>query len=60
MEVYENDAFSILVLLTKERYSSFFKKGFRFHKICFKVKPQALKSLVPLFRRIYAVSLALK
>ena len=38
MAVYGNDAFSILVLLTKDRYSSFFEKGFRFHKICFKVK----------------------
>ena len=34
----ENDAFSILVLLTKQRYSSFFKKVFVLQKICFKVK----------------------
>ena len=38
MEVYGNDAFSILLLLTKDRYSIFFEKSFRFHKICFKVK----------------------
>ena len=30
--------FSILVLLTKQRYSSFFKKVFVLQKICFKVK----------------------
>ena len=38
MAVYGNDAFSILALLTKDRYSSFFEKGFRFHKIFFKVR----------------------
>ena len=33
-----NDAFSILVLSTKKRYSSFLKKAFDFQKVCFKVK----------------------
>ena len=36
--LYANDAFSILVLSTKKRHSSFFKKVFVFQKICFKVK----------------------
>ena len=36
--LYGNKAFSILVLSTKKRYSSFLKKGFVFKKICFKVK----------------------
>ena len=35
---YDNDAFSILVLSTKKRYSSFLKKILVFHKIYFKVK----------------------
>ena len=35
---YENDAFLILVLSTKKRYSTFLKKVFVFEKICFKVK----------------------
>ena len=30
--------FSILVVSTKKRYSSFLKKAFVFQKICFKVK----------------------
>ena len=73
MAIYGNDALSILVLLTKDRYSSFFEKGFCFHKICFEVKSTDCliktyhslkgyfwKSLVPLSRRIYALSLALK
>ena len=34
----ENDTFSILVLSTKKRYSSFSKKVFVFQKICFKIK----------------------
>ena len=34
----ENDTFSILVLSTKKRYSSFWKKVFVFQKICFKIK----------------------
>ena len=33
-----NDAFSILVLSTKKRYSSFLKKTLNFQKVCFKVK----------------------
>ena len=33
-----NDVFSILVLSTKNRYSSFLKKVFVFQKICYKVK----------------------
>ena len=40
--LYRNDALSILVLSAKKRYSNFFEKGFRFQKICFKVK--ALKT----------------
>ena len=36
--LYGNDAFSILVLSTKKRYSSFLKKVFVFQKIYFKVK----------------------
>ena len=36
--LYRNDVFSILVLSTKKRYSSFVKKKFVFQKICFKVK----------------------
>ena len=36
--LHGNDAFSILVFSTKKGYSSFFKKTFRFSKICFKVK----------------------
>ena len=36
--LYGNDAFSLLVLSTKKRYSSFLKKVFVFQKICFKVK----------------------
>ena len=36
--LYGNDAFSILVLLTKKWYSSFLKKVFTLQKICFKVK----------------------
>ena len=35
---YGNDAFSMLVLSTKKRYSCFLKKVFIFQKICFKVK----------------------
>ena len=39
MEVlYGHDAFSILVLSSKTRYSSFWKKIFTFEKISFKVK----------------------
>ena len=38
MALYGNDAFSILVLTTKKRYSSFLKKVFVLQKICFKVK----------------------
>ena len=33
-----NDVFSILVVSTKKRYSSFLEKIFVFQKICFKVK----------------------
>ena len=33
-----SDVFSILVVSTKKRYSSFLKKVFVFQKICFKVK----------------------
>ena len=33
-----NDVFSILVVSTKKRYSSFLVKVFVFQKICFKVK----------------------
>ena len=36
--IYGNDAFSVLVLSTKKRCSSFLKKVFFFQKICFKVK----------------------
>ena len=35
---YENDEFSISVLSTKKRYSSFLIKVFVFRTICFKVK----------------------
>ena len=41
--LYENDAFSILVLPIKKRYSSFLKNVFVFQKICFKVN--VLKAL---------------
>ena len=36
--LYGHDAFSVLVHSIKKWYSSFLKKGFVFHKICFKVK----------------------
>ena len=36
--LHGSDAFSILVLSTKKRHSSFLKKVFVFQKICFKVK----------------------
>ena len=36
--LYENDAFSILVLSTNKKYSRFLKKVFVFEKIGFKVK----------------------
>ena len=36
--LFENDAFSILVLSTKKRYSSFSKKVFVFQRIFSKVK----------------------
>ena len=36
--LYENDTFSVFVLSTKKRYSSFSKKAFVFQKICSKVK----------------------
>ena len=36
--LYGNDAFPILVLPTKKRYSRFLKKDLRFPEICFKVK----------------------
>ena len=36
--LYGNDAFSVLVLSPKKRYSSFLKKVFLFQKIYFKVK----------------------
>ena len=36
--LYENDAYSILVLSSKKRYSSFLKKVFVFKKIYVKVK----------------------
>ena len=32
-----NDVFSVLVVSTKKRYSTFLKKVFAFQKICFKV-----------------------
>ena len=35
--VFRNVVFSILVFSTKNKYSSFLKKVFVFHKICFKV-----------------------
>ena len=35
--LYGNDAFSVLVLSTKKRCSSFLKMAFVFQKICFKV-----------------------
>ena len=37
-DLYRNDAFSILLFSTKKRDSSFLKKIFVFHKICFRVK----------------------
>ena len=79
--LYENDAFSILVLSSKKRYSSFLKKVFVFQKIFFKVKGLKTfkiftdchiktyrslkrrlfwKSIVPFFRRTYALSAGLK
>ena len=36
--LYGNDVFSILVILTENRYSSLLKKVFVLQKICFKVK----------------------
>ena len=36
--LYGNDAFSVLVLLTKKLYSNFLKKVFVFQKTCYKVK----------------------
>ena len=36
--LYENAAFSILVLSTKKQYSAFFKKVCIFQKMCFKFK----------------------
>ena len=36
--LYGNDAFSIVVLLTEKRFSSFLKKVFVFQKNCFKDK----------------------
>ena len=36
--LYGNDAFPILVLSTRKKYSSFLKEFFIFQKICFKVK----------------------
>ena len=42
--LYENDAFSVLVLSTKKLYSRFLKKVFVFEKIGFKVK--VLKTLI--------------
>ena len=36
--LYGNVAFSIVILLSKKRYSNFLEKGFVFKKICFKVK----------------------
>ena len=36
--LYENDAFSILVLSTKKRYSSLLCSIFFFEKMCFKVR----------------------
>ena len=36
--LYRNDAFSIIVISTKKRYSSLLKKIFFFQKISFKVK----------------------
>ena len=36
--LYEKDAFLILVLSARKRYSSFLKQVFVFEKICFKVK----------------------
>ena len=41
--LYGIDAFSILVPSTKKSVLQFFQKGFRFQKICFKVK--VLKTL---------------
>ena len=36
--LYECDAFSILMLSTKKRFSSLSEKTFVFQKICFKVR----------------------
>ena len=46
--VYENDAFSILVLSSKERYSSFLIKVFVFQKTCFKVTALKTFKIFPL------------
>ena len=74
--LYENDAFSMLVLSPKKRLCSFLKNVFIFQKIYSKVKKLKLlkisiychiktcrsfkrrvilRSLVPFFRRIYAL-----
>ena len=40
--LYENVTFSILILSSKKRYSSFLKKHLVFQKTCFKVKVMKL------------------
>ena len=60
--LYENNPFSIQELLIEKTYSSFLKKIFFFQKISFKVKflksfKLFWKSLLPIFRRIYALTL---
>ena len=47
--LYGNDAFSLLVLTTKKRYSNFLKKVLVFQKICFKVKKYWNRSKFPQF-----------
>ena len=43
--LYGNDAFSILVLSTKKRYSSFLKMAFVFQKTYFRVKYYKISKL---------------
>ena len=57
MEIWHGK-FSMVVLSTKKRYSSFSKKFFVFQRTCFKVRVMKMKKLF--FRGTYHLSVGFK